>query len=423
MKFDIIETLTDIDDEFIASAKPIAQKPVELRPEPRRPRPGVKRFAAAACLAAAAVALTVILNVRSGQGGHVQSPGDGGQSNKFSFYDELPLPDFSQVDPTYGLDIGKAVEGEDYVFEMEEFPGESFRVTYDGKILDKNGKAVIEAPNLFNAFLFDYNEDGKRDICVTAGYVGAYYVEVYDIENGRNRYSYTTYEYKVVGRDENGEDIIHRVCDLYYKPRYLGVAYGDKAYLMVATIEKDSSYYWVGSLDYHINIDEKPVIEESLLVCDCGRLSAGEEYGFTFNEYCSLSLYLKNTGNGTVLRYKERFFSGVRDFPVLEGVLNVYLYDSDHNGKREIWMTYLDGERSAVAVWIPDEEKVTYYSADDGNQRSLFLDNFELKIISEPSSGGEPVTEPLDLSKMTKRIISSTDTSFGGYNNDPGFSN
>ena len=52
MKHKFIETFTDIDDKYIADAKPVAEKPIELRPEARRPTAAWKKItAAAACLA------------------------------------------------------------------------------------------------------------------------------------------------------------------------------------------------------------------------------------------------------------------------------------------------------------------------------------------------------------------------------------
>lgn len=79
MKYDFIETFTDIDEEFIANAKPIAQKPMELRPEPRSKRSVWKKIAAAAaCLAVLAAAGSVIaVKVNSGQ---IAAPGNSGEA-------------------------------------------------------------------------------------------------------------------------------------------------------------------------------------------------------------------------------------------------------------------------------------------------------------------------------------------------------
>lgn len=422
MKFDIIETLTDIDDEFIASAKPAAQRPVEIRPEPRRGSvPIRKRFiAAAACTAAAAAALLVFVNVRGGQGEHVLPPADNVQDLLEHTYSApssvlvpniwannatpMPIFDKSKVDPTFGLDIGKAVEGSDYVFEVEEFPGESFRVTYDGKIYNKDGRAVIDTPELFNGFLYDYNEDGKRDICVTAGFPGAYYVEVYDIENDRNRYSYSPYRIKTE-LDENGHTVFNRyICNPYWRSRFIDVFYTDTPYIQLAVIENGKTH-WYSSLSDFAFYDEKPVYEEVMLVCDCTKLSSGEEYEYIFDEYSYMRLCLKKTEKGAELHHLFSLFYGSHDNLLLNDVQNVYLYDSDRDGKREVWMTYLDGDRSAVAALIPGTEYDMYFSKDDGYQRSLSLEGSKLKIAAEPVSGGEPVTEPLDLSQMTKRII------------------
>ena len=52
MKHKFIETFTDIDDKYIAEAKPAAQKPMELRPETRRPAAAWKKITAAAACAA-----------------------------------------------------------------------------------------------------------------------------------------------------------------------------------------------------------------------------------------------------------------------------------------------------------------------------------------------------------------------------------
>lgn len=69
MKYDFIETFSDIDDEYIASAKPVAQKPVELKPETRRPRLAVKKIAAAAaCLAVLGGGMLAVKSATSDRG-------------------------------------------------------------------------------------------------------------------------------------------------------------------------------------------------------------------------------------------------------------------------------------------------------------------------------------------------------------------
>lgn len=66
MKYNFIKMFTDIDDDLIANAKPVAQKPIELRADVRR-SPWKKFAAAAACLAVVAVGGAFAVNaLRSG---------------------------------------------------------------------------------------------------------------------------------------------------------------------------------------------------------------------------------------------------------------------------------------------------------------------------------------------------------------------
>ncbi len=66
MKYNFIKMFTDIDDELIANAKPVAQRPIELRADTRR-SPWRKFAAVAACLAVVAVGGTFAVNaLRSG---------------------------------------------------------------------------------------------------------------------------------------------------------------------------------------------------------------------------------------------------------------------------------------------------------------------------------------------------------------------
>ncbi len=280
------------------------------------------------------------------------------------------------------LDLGRIKNGEDYVFEIEEFPGESFRVTPDCRIVDRNGKVIIEAHSLMNGFLYDFNGDGKRDICVTVGYKGVYYVEVYDVASGENWYCYSANPYK--------------------ESRYLSVVVSDKAVLMVRTINNGYDD-WYGSFFPAACTKYKPILEELILIYDCEKLSAGEAYNFSIDEYRLMDLCIEGTEKGAKLCYKQKFYMGTINNTLLEGVLNIYLYDSNANGKRELWMTYLDGDRTAVAAMLPDDEHTMYFSADDGNRRRLVMENDTLKIVSDPISGGAAVTEPLDLGKLIKQ--------------------
>lgn len=68
MRYDFIEAFSDIEDEYIADAMPMAQKPVELRPEPRSRRYAWRKLAAAAaCLAVlSAGGVFAVNSLRSG---------------------------------------------------------------------------------------------------------------------------------------------------------------------------------------------------------------------------------------------------------------------------------------------------------------------------------------------------------------------
>lgn len=67
MKYNFIKMFTDIDDDLIANAKPVAQKPIELRADVRR-SPWKKFAAAAACLAVIAVGGAFAVNALRDRG-------------------------------------------------------------------------------------------------------------------------------------------------------------------------------------------------------------------------------------------------------------------------------------------------------------------------------------------------------------------
>lgn len=69
-KHKFIEMFTDIDDKYIADAKPMAQKPIELRPETRRTTAVWKKItAAAACLAVLGGGSAVAVKLMNSQSG------------------------------------------------------------------------------------------------------------------------------------------------------------------------------------------------------------------------------------------------------------------------------------------------------------------------------------------------------------------
>lgn len=184
MKFDIIETLTDIDDEFIASAKPVAQKPVELKPVPRRKRFAVKSIAAAAACAVL-VCGTVFTVSRIGY-------------MRENAQNIMTYENSDSVEKIYdSLEINAPKEETE--FRMSEFPDTGFKVSEWGEVFIKpKDFAEYVSLGLWNynqyphssVYLFDVTEDGMRDICVASG--GC--VSIYDCVNDRI-YSVSGYNY------------------------------------------------------------------------------------------------------------------------------------------------------------------------------------------------------------------------------------
>lgn len=288
--------------------------------------------------------------------------------NKGAYWEDFSIPQ--------ELDISKTIGGGEYEFEMASFPGRRFCVTSDSRIIDSDGKVIIEAPTLKNGFLYDYNSDGKQDICVTAGINGVYYIEIYDVENGVNKYLCS----KKTEKDS----------------RYLTVSNYGIPVLEVRGII-GGGYY--GTLAENECTDTKPTLEELLLLCDGEKMSAGTVYDFSVN---GTTMSFTGKGGSASLCRKEKIFTGVRNVPIFDNVLSACLCDTDGDGASEIWMTYLDGDRVSVAAYILGGANTLYVSPNDGVSRRLEIDADAMNIFIDNGIS----REPLDLGKLIKRDLS-----------------
>ena len=162
---DIFEALTDIDDKFIAAARPTElgdEPPAVFRPAPRKPiwKTLVPVAACAAVISVAGVFGARFVKDRLYPQGTTSTDSEASYDQTVDHnVSRISLPD----------------DGSDAVFTMEEFPGFEFRASYEGVvsylITSAETDAVIsedlfdEGISIYDLYLADLNGDGKREIC------------------------------------------------------------------------------------------------------------------------------------------------------------------------------------------------------------------------------------------------------------------
>lgn len=143
-------------------------------------------------------------------------------------------------------------------------------------------------------------------------------------------------------------------------------------------------------------------------------------YDFTMREYPEQRFYTEITGLGVELYAIDDGITHLTHY----GLNNLYLYDFDNDGKREICMTYYDDQvpwRVDISVYDPEDQ--TFYCTDPGyieyNYR-LVVSGEKLMMEVSPGSAMNNVPdsdltsiEPLSLKRVAKdaeEIYTGTET-------------
>ena len=181
---DIFEALTDIDDELIAAARPTDpfSDPVIVRPAAKSQ---VRKtiISIAACVAVICAAGTFGAKYINDH------------PNVESSYDPTTLDEslqnmsgsYSQCDLSNGnlylekIFVPQAV-GAESSFTVEEFPNTSFKATYNE--ITAGSSPIFSADQVKDLYLYDLNDDGRRELCATVYQNGVTHVEVFDLADG-----------------------------------------------------------------------------------------------------------------------------------------------------------------------------------------------------------------------------------------------
>lgn len=163
-KYEIAEIFTDIDDEFIANAKPVAQKPIVLRSEPRSKSLVWKKCAAtAACLAVLGTGSVIaVKSADLGAGKNVsESPLNAGVSIENGDNSENSTIDMSDFDPNSPTPV-EVVLPDGKPLTYKDMVGGSFSKEYSFWATDTTVEEIAQMDDLFENF-YDIISEGKED--------------------------------------------------------------------------------------------------------------------------------------------------------------------------------------------------------------------------------------------------------------------
>ena len=382
---DIFEAFTDIDDNFIAAARPsdLSDESVVIRPAPRKPL-WKTLVPAAACLAVLCTAgafgvryfktrFEVETSNTSKSAESLPDQNSGGNTSTPTA--EAPGLEEIKIFPT-------GVKNE---FSMEEFPSYTFAATYSGVLLngyEMNGvdMQIISADYIDNLFLCDLNGDGKRELCATVQNGGVRSVEILVFESG-DRYT-TDYQ---------------KWTEAYLQANYIA---DEKTLAMYERNGKGSDLLVVGgapSLDYMTHIFANT--SEAVRIGS----AADEDQTFELAEFSDL--YFEKRDNAIIIGEKNS--ETMRD-TVMYGV-EFFLADLNGDGMREIcaWDSWGSGlDYRFINVYdIANDEKYNIEGKVMENLIRLELEDGVLYLVtSEYDHETDKVIsrEPLAMSMLRK---------------------
>ncbi len=466
MKFDIIETLTDIDDEFIASAKPVAQKPIVLRAEPRSKTTVLKKCAAAAaCLAVLAAAGSVIA-VKASNSRQAAGP----LSSAGSSADNESLPSLPRIDLGSFYNsiqgIGRYLshndneiydsDGENVRFNVVSSTGNNGVKLFVGLAQDEYGLddmvtvvAAVENTSdktigVMSPFSSDYKNGGYYNLTSTHSEIMVeiknkdfelcdyaekkYFLDdphILTIEPGETYYQAMSYDTYYRENDELGGQRIDVPSGTYN-----GTA--------SVNLVSDSGEVFVYSLDFDVNIAEwractslfvnNGLVEESKLVFFDG----------TEAMYRKDGIYVCNEDKTLTKLYGGEY---VQDW---------YMYDLNGDGILEIISTVTVNSEIGDLIYAYDRVDKQLYVLEGLGEYNSRVDRVNGRPVARKFEigGAEISVEPLEFDMFKPCIIRKngepaiiaidpnggttgevpmvpieSDTTFGGYDDDPGFSN
>ncbi len=258
-------------------------------------------------------------------------------------------------------------------FSVDEFPQYAFMVTNTGVLFRKSGELsnyniqpLINEWGLENLYLADLNSDGKREICATIriGDSGITAVMVCDLENGVN-YSL---------RSDNAED----VYTLAEEGGRIMAVTNEYLPLYVSRYPEERSRVPL-TLDMMKKLD--PELEE---ISTYGVVIDGPPAAFLMPEYPGV--WFTASEEEIVMHRSEEPIEPAELSETLisaSRIQNVFLYDVNGDGKREICtQVYVDGK---IGIRVYDVSENASYSLFGAENTSYKLSVNDGKIIHNVS--------------------------------------
>lgn len=385
-KNDIASIFTDIDDEFIASAKPMAQKPIELRPEPRSKSLVWKKCAAAAaCLAVVAAAGSVIA-IKVGNPRQAAGPGSSGEAvlsnENLSTGDPLKQAENMTGLPTVGLDSDWYREnhetdswhndseihfyGVDYkVLNSKEFDGVKFLVGSDQvKDMIEFVAAVENTTDKPIMLYVPYSRDSDSfsniigthtEIAVNIEKDG---VKLCDADADEDHFTDDRYLLVV----QPGETYYQRMRFDTYHGRYCEIGSGytpvpEGIYNGTATVSlvSDSGEVTEHTLDFSVNIGGKTIYELA------SRYNFGDEFEYNGKTYRIINHMMHSYDD---VRYDPDYIYRWSDFVV--GVRSEII-DGQNTVEFAAFVENNNSEPIGVLGTAPGEITLFKFDIDDGS--------------------------------------------------------
>ena len=351
-KEDIFEALTDIDDKFIAAARPNEFDDADItiaRPAPKKPvwKTLVPIAASLAVLGTAGVFGARYLrehpipNSSNNASTASSEPERKPVSTTISSYE----PEYTALKPGDGEDpiITDDIDGPLVIgdlsefdgFAVAEFPDRAFTIKYNTILMRKVGsednmKRVVLSGDEF--YLADLNGDGLRELCARSSLIGGIdygYIEVYDIANDES-YTYDT---------GSTDTVLH-----------LSKVGGT----LLVTKESDEPNTFPLTFDVLRKLDKPDYEQVPLFVSQTFTLPEYEGFTFTVNAEADPPTIL--------IKWEDK--------GIFNKVNSVYLYDIDGDGKREMIMNVAGGVKHAMVYGIRDDGKLgeAFYFDEFGSQ-------------------------------------------------------
>ena len=376
---DIFEAMTDIDDKFIAAARPfdLDDESAVIHPAPKKSL-WKTLVPVAACLAVLCTAgvfgaryikdnLIAETPETSSENSSLAQNGRGETSTL-----TLEAPDLEEIRiyPT----------GARNEFVMEEFPNYTFAATYSGILLngyEMNGvdMKLLSADYIDNLFLCDLNGDGKRELCATVQNHGVRSVEVLDFENSeryisdrKNSLSYLKAEGETLVMYEDLPNVDDRLL----------ISDGTRVFDRLTHIFSNSDptkAVWIGIA----NPEERFELEEF------PDLYFEREYSQIINGFNKSEMMRSQVLGGS----------------------EFYLADLNGDGKREICtFDHIVGgiDHGYIEVYdIENDESYIWNKPDDETIAQLELEGGVLYIVtSNINNSGSQLRQPLTVSLLQK---------------------